>query len=95
MPNNIIYIKVRNKNYIIDLYLIEIGGVNDEWSKHFGIENIQFISVDLKIFVFIESTVFPYWRWRSLMHEAFAKQWKNGYRIYQPNQTTSTVWPWS
>ena len=93
MLNSIIYIKVRNKNYIIDLYLIEIEGVIDDWSKHFDIKNIQFISVDLKIFVLIESTIFPYWRWRSLMNEAFAMHWKNGYRSYQPNQSTSTVWP--
>ena len=36
-----------------------------------------------------------HWRWRSLMNEAFAMDWKNGYRLYEPNQTISTVWSWS
>ena len=70
-------------------------GVIDEWSKHFNIENIHFISVDLQIFVLIESTIFPYWRYRSFMDILYPMEWRNGCKIQKPSKTTSIIWPWS
>ena len=68
-------------------------GVIDEWSKHFNIENIHFISVDMQVFVFIESTIFPYWRYRSFMDVSYPMEWRNGFKIQKPNEVTSIIWP--
>ena len=86
IPNGLISVE-DTKEY--NLY----EGVIDEWSKHFNIENIYFISVDMQIFVFIESTIFPYWRYRSFMSVSLPMEWRNGCKIYKPNEATSTIWP--
>lgn len=59
----------------------------NQW-KQFGIENIYFVKVDLKIYVFIESTLFPHWRWKSLMNP----KWRNGGRIVNPLEKSSIIW---
>ena len=59
----------------------------NQW-KQFGIENIHFVKVDLKIYVFIESTLFPHWRWKSLMNP----KWRNGCRIVNPLEKSSIIW---
>ena len=64
----------------------------DEFKEHFGIESIIFISVDLNIFVLIESTIFPFWRWRSLMDKPSPMEWRNGLRILKPDEATSIQW---
>ena len=70
-------------------------GVIDEWSKQFNIENIQFISVDKQVFVLIESTIFPYWRYRSFMDKSYPMEWRNGFKIKKPNEAISIIWLWS
>ena len=70
-------------------------GVIEEWRKHFNIENIQFISVDKQVFVLIESTIFPYWRYRSFMDKSYPMEWRNGFKIKKPNEATSIIWLWS
>ena len=70
-------------------------GIIDEWSKYFNIENIYFISLNMQIFAFIESTLFPYWRYRSFMDVSYPMEWRNGFKIQKPNERTSTIWPWS
>ena len=88
LPNGIISLEDAQENNLYE-------GVIDEWSKHFNIENIHFISVDMQIFVFIESTIFPYWRYRSFMDVSYPMEWRNGFKIQKPNERTSTIWPWS
>ena len=70
-------------------------GIIDEWSKYFNIENIYFISLNMQIFAFIESTLFPYWRYRSFMDVSYPMEWRNGFKIQKPNEVTSIIWPWS
>ena len=70
-------------------------GVIDEWGKHFNIVNIHFISMDMQVFVFIESTLFPYWRYRSFMDVSYPMEWRNGFKIQKPSEVTSIIWPWS
>ena len=88
LPNGIISLE-ESKEY--NLY----EGVFEEWSKNFEIENIYFISVDTQIYVFIESTIFPYWRWRSYIDVSYPTEWSNDCRIHNPSQKTSIIWPWS
>ena len=71
------------------------AGVIDEWTKHFNIENIHFISVDMEIYAFIESTIFPFWRWRSYVDVSHPTEWRNNCRIHKPHDKTSIIWPWS
>jgi len=71
-----------------DLY----EGVIDEFGKHFNINKIYFISVDMNIFVFIESNIFPYWRWRSSMDLSYPMEWRNGCRIHKPTEKNSIIW---
>jgi len=54
------------------------------------VEKVYFISVDIEVFVFIESTIFPHWRWRSSM--AFPMEWNNGCKILKPTEKTSIIW---
>ena len=70
-------------------------GIIDDWSKYFNIENIHFISLNMQVFVFIESTIFPYWRHRSFMDVSYPMEWRNGFKIQKPNEVTSIIWPWS
>ena len=70
-------------------------GVFDEWKKNFEIENIYFISVDMQIFVLIESSLFPDRRWRSYIDVSSPMEWRNGSRIHKPSEKNSIIWPWS
>ena len=58
--------------------------------RQFDIVKISLVIFDLKIYVLIESTLFPYWRWRSLMNSNSG--WQNGCRIVNPSETTSLIW---
>lgn len=58
--------------------------------KQSGIENIYFVTVNLKIYVLIESTLFPHWRWKSLMTPY--QKWRNGCRIVNPIGKTTIIW---
>ena len=84
-------------------------GVFDEWKKNFEIASIYFISVDMQIFVLIESSLFPGayetstpyggplmdWRWRSYIDVSSPMEWRNGCRIHKPSEKNSIIWPWS
>ena len=88
IPNGLISVE-HAKEY--NLY----EGVIDEWSKHFNLENIHFISMDMEIFVFIETNIFPSWRYRSFMDVLYPMEWRNGCKIHKPSKATSIIWPWS
>ena len=50
------------------------------------------IPVGVQTCDFIEPTVFPYWRYRSLMDVSFPTEWRNGRKIIKPSEVASTIW---
>ena len=50
------------------------------------------IPVGVQTCDFIEPTVFPYWRYRSLMDVSRPMKWRNGRKIIKPSEVASTIW---